>query len=100
MIRKHTFALGSLILLGCLSCLAARAAANGQRDIPVAVPQDKVRGGLLGEMLGDLNGLKHEMRCIAEPGNVETYVPGLPHGAWTDDDTDIEWIPAYPVVTF
>jgi hypothetical protein len=92
MIRKRTFALGSLILLGWLSCLAASAAVNGHRDIPVAVLQDKVRGGLLGEMLGDLNGLKHEMRYITEPGNVETYVPGLPHGAWTDDDTDIEWI--------
>jgi hypothetical protein len=43
-------------------------------------------------MLGDLNGLPHEMRYIDKPGNVQTYMPGLPQGAWTDDDTDIEWV--------
>ena len=43
-------------------------------------------------MLGDLNGLKHEMKYIAEPGNVQAYVPALPEGAWTDDDTDFEWV--------
>jgi ADP-ribosylglycohydrolase len=78
--------------VGALTCLAAEPAAKGSRDIPAAVLQDKVRGGLLGEMVGDLNGLKHEMKYIAEPGNVETYVPELTQGAWTDDDTDIEWI--------
>jgi hypothetical protein len=92
MIRKHSFALCSLISVGALTCLAAEPATKGSRDIPVAVLQDKVRGGLLGEILGDLNGLKHEMRYIAEPGNVQTYVPELPQGAWTDDDTDIEWV--------
>jgi hypothetical protein len=42
--------------------------------------------------LGDLNGLKHEMKYIAEPGNVQQYIPALPEGAWTDDDTDFEWV--------
>ena len=46
----------------------------------------------MGQILGDLNGLRHEMKYIAEPGNVERYVPSLADGAWTDDDTDIEWI--------
>jgi hypothetical protein len=50
-------------------------------DISVAVLRDKVRGGLLGEILGDLNGLKHEMKYIVEPGKVETYMPELPQGA-------------------
>ncbi|HVN78792.1 MAG TPA: ADP-ribosylglycohydrolase family protein, partial [Terriglobia bacterium] len=54
--------------------------------------EDKVRGGLLGQLLGDLNGLPHEMKYISEPGNVEHYTPVLPEGAWTDDDTDIEWV--------
>jgi hypothetical protein len=54
--------------------------------------EDKLRGGLLGQLIGDLNGLKHEMKYIQAPGNVETYEPGLPDGAWTDDDTDIEWV--------
>lgn len=61
-------------------------------EIPAAVLHDKIRGGLLGEMLGDLNGLEHEMKYIAEPGNVARYTPALPEGAWTDDDTDIEWV--------
>jgi hypothetical protein len=60
--------------------------------MPVAVLQDKVRGGLRGEMPGDLNGLPHEMKSIDEPGNSQTYVPGLARGAWTDDDSDNEWV--------
>jgi len=55
------------------------------------VLEDKIRGGFLGQVLGDLNGLKHEMKYILEPGNVQEYTPALPDGAWTDDDTDIEW---------
>lgn len=61
-------------------------------EVPAGIIEDKIRGGLLGQMIGDLNGLKHEMHYIAEPGNVEQYTPGLPEGAWTDDDTDIEWV--------
>jgi hypothetical protein len=79
-------------LLISLTCIKAKPPGMGFQDIPVAVVQDKVRGGLLGEMLGDLNGLEHEMKYIADPGNVVSYVPELPGGAWTDDDTDIEWI--------
>src|SRR5215510_11442523 len=60
-------------------------------EIPADVLEDKIRGGLLGQVIGDLNGLEHEMKYIAEPGNVQEYTPALPEGAWTDDDTDIEW---------
>jgi hypothetical protein len=61
---------------------------------PIAASQlrDKIRGGLLGQILGNLNGLAHEMRYIEEPGSVESYVPALPQGAHTDDDTDFEWV--------
>ena len=61
-------------------------------ELPAEVVQDKIRGGLLGHLLGDLNGLQHEMKYIAEPGNVTEYTPSLPEGAWTDDDTDFEWV--------
>ena len=54
--------------------------------------RDKIRGGLLGQMLGNLNGLKHEMKYINDPGNVVEFTPGLPEGAFTDDDTDFEWV--------
>ncbi|HEY3440529.1 MAG TPA: ADP-ribosylglycohydrolase family protein [Paludibaculum sp.] len=76
-----------LLLLLCL-----RAGAQTTTPMPAAELADKIRGGLLGQILGDLNGLKHEMKYIAEPGNVESYVPALSEGAWTDDDTDIEWV--------
>jgi len=65
---------------------------QGTIDIPAEVLRDKIRGGLLGQLLGNLNGLPHEMKYIAEPGNVTTYTPSLPQGAWTDDDTDFEWV--------
>jgi hypothetical protein len=76
--------------------LKAIAGANrriqGTVDIPAEVLRDKIRGGLLGQLLGNLNGLPHEMKYIAEPGDVTQYTPSLPQGAWTDDDTDFEWV--------
>ncbi len=61
-------------------------------DLPFDELRDRVRGGVIGEIFGDLNGLPHEMKYIANPGQVEHYIPSLPNGAWTDDDTDIEWV--------
>jgi len=76
--------------------LAATAGADRRMGhtwvISAEVLRDKIRGGLLGQLLGDLNGLPHEMKYIAEPGNVTGYTPSLPQGAWTDDDTDFEWV--------
>jgi hypothetical protein len=56
---------------------------------------DKVRGGMLGQIIGNLNGIPHEFKYNEEPGNVSDYVPALPEGAYTDDDTDIEWVYIY-----
>src|SRR5690606_24741588 len=53
---------------------------------------DKIRGGLLGQNLGVLNGLPYEFTFIEQPGGVTDYVPSLPAGARTDDDTDFEWV--------
>ena len=64
---------------------------GGMVEIPADVLEDKIRGGFLGQLLGDLNGLKHEMKYIAEPGDVQEYTPDLRDGGWTDDDTDVEW---------
>lgn len=60
--------------------------------IPVEKVVDKIRGGMLGQMLGNLNGIPHEFKYIEEPGKVTSYTPSLPEGAWTDDDTDFEWV--------
>jgi hypothetical protein len=54
--------------------------------------EDKIRGGMLAQIIGNLNGLPHEFKYIDEPGSVERYTPSLPDGAFTDDDTDIEWV--------
>lgn len=72
--------------------VAGSAGLAAEVDVSIDKLQDQIRGGLLGHILGDLNGLKHEMKYIAAPGNLERYAPELPDGAWTDDDTDIEWI--------
>ncbi len=61
-------------------------------DMPAETLDDKIRGGLLAQLLGNLNGLPHENKYYEEPGNVAQYTPGLPQGARTDDDTDIEWV--------
>ena len=65
---------------------------NKSMELSAEVLRDKIRGGLLGQLLGNLNGLQHEMKYINEPGNVKEYVPALPDGAQTDDDTDLEWV--------
>ncbi len=57
--------------------------------------RDKINGGLLGQFFGNLNGLKHENQYFEEPGNVSKYVPDLSSGAYTDDDTDIEFVYIY-----
>jgi len=64
-------------------------------EIPHDVLIDKVRGGLLGQIIGNLNGIPHEFKYNEEPGNVTDYIPALPDGAYTDDDTDIEWVYVY-----
>ena len=64
-------------------------------EMPADVLRDKIRGGLLGQMIGNLNGIPHEMDYIEQPGNVKEYIPSLPEGARTDDDTDFEWVYIY-----
>lgn len=56
---------------------------------------DRIKGGLTGQILGNLNGLPHEFKYVDEPGTVKEYTPSLPEGARTDDDTDIEWMYIY-----
>jgi len=96
-IIKRTYIIS--ILVSLVICSLTRSAiiqgTNSPNDsikLSVEVLRDKIRGGLLGQLLGNLNGLQHEMKYINEPGNVEEYVPALPNGAQTDDDTDLEWV--------
>src|SRR5262245_12378582 len=61
-------------------------------EIPAETLEDKIRGGMLAQVIGNLNGLPHEFKYINEPGHIEHFTPSLPNGAFTDDDTDIEWV--------
>ncbi len=83
-----------LIVLCSASLLrgGANAAKQEYVEIPAQTLDDKIRGGLLAQLLGNLNGLPHENKYYEEPGNVEQYTPSLAEGARTDDDTDIEWV--------
>lgn len=65
--------------------------------LPVGEVIDKIRGGLLGQILGNLNGIPHENKYHDEPGSVKNYTPWLPEGARTDDDTDFEWVYVYEI---
>jgi len=83
-----------LVLLGAAR---VRAESSTRADAPATVMNadelaDRIRGGLVGQLIGNLNGLPHEFKYIDEPGALERYVPSLPEGARTDDDTDLEWV--------
>ena len=81
-----------LFIAACILGLPQKIVSQNEKiTIPAEVVVDKIRGGLLGQILGNLNGIPHEMSYINEPGNVQNYIPSLPDGAWTDDDTDFEW---------
>ena len=83
-----------LVLLCSASFVRGGVAAAKQEYVEISVQtlEDKIRGGLLAQLLGNLNGLAHENKYYEEPGNVEHYTPSLAEGARTDDDTDIEWV--------
>ncbi len=84
-----------LLVLGVLmprSAAPALSLPNEFVEIPAETLEDKIHGGLLAQLLGNLNGLAHENKYYDEPGNVTQYTPALPDGARTDDDTDIEWV--------
>lgn len=84
----------------CLAIVAALFAARAYAqqppprfiEIPADTLEDKIRGGMLAQVIGNLNGLPHEFKYIEEPGHVDHFTPSLPKGAYTDDDTDIEWV--------
>lgn len=86
----------ALLFLSCLLFLPSSPGAEPSSGETVTITadilRDKIRGGMLGQLLGNLNGLKHELKYIHAPGSVKGYIPALPEGARTDDDTDFEWV--------
>ena len=90
MMRRSLVLIIALAITGTTGCAAVTR--RTYVEIPDDLLADKIQGGLLGQILGNLNGLPHELKYNDAPGNVESYFPALPEGAHTDDDTDIEWI--------
>ena len=86
-----------IIIQAMLFASLAAHSSEGQNTLRITHAQlaDQMKGGLIGQLFGNLNGLVHEMAYIHEPGSVEIYTPDLSDGAWTNDDTDIEWIYVY-----
>jgi hypothetical protein len=80
-----------LALSVCWFWPLALSAENPYLEMTSQVLRDKIHGGFLGQLLGNLNGLPHEFAYIDEPGNVSAYIPGFEY-AYTDDDTDVEWV--------
>lgn len=83
-----------ICFLCVIACKLTAQLANEKKmiTIPAEVVTDKIRGGLLGQIIGDLNGLPYENKYDLQPGIVQEYTPSLPKGAWSDDDTDFEWV--------
>ncbi len=90
--RRLIALLGALAVVGSEPCWLHADDAGSPTLIKVDELEDKIRGGMLAQVIGNLNGLPHEFKYIDEPGAVVDYTPSLPEGAWTDDDTDIEWV--------
>ncbi len=93
--RTYIITVLALLVIGLLTksgIVYGVSGSNKSMEFSAEVLRDKIRGGLLGQLLGNLNGIPHEMKYVNEPGNVDKYVPALPDGARTDDDTDLEWV--------
>ena len=88
---KRLFSLCGLLTFALFSARVL-AAEPALLEIRADALEDKIRGGMLAQVIGNLNGLPHEFKYINKPGNVERYTPSLSNGAHTDDDTDIEWV--------
>jgi hypothetical protein len=95
--NRRIISLGFLLLLSLIS-KELKAQILGEKNmiiVPVEVVTDKIRGGLLGQIIGNLNGIPYEFKYYDKYGDLENYTPSLPDGAFTDDDTDFEWVYIY-----
>jgi len=90
-----------IIILG-ITAIFAISSTYGQKTktIKVSELRDKIEGAWVGQMIGNIYGLPHENKYIAEPG-VEKWPYGYTknieklqkyNGAFSDDDTDVEYM--------
>lgn len=63
----------SLVIVSlCIGSTVAQVAESSGQSVELFAEdlEDRIRGGLLGQLLGNLNRLRHEMKYIDKPGNV------------------------------
>ena len=72
-----------------------------QREISLTELHDKIAGAWIGQMVGNIYGLSFENKFIEKPGDEKDFPYGYTknteklkkyNGAFSDDDTDIEYI--------
>jgi len=90
-----------IIILGLTAIFAISSAfAQKTKTIKVSELKDKIEGAWIGQMIGNIYGLPHENKYIAEPG-AEKWPYGYTknieklqkyNGAFSDDDTDVEYM--------
>jgi hypothetical protein len=90
-----------LILAGVVGLFSTIPTYGGTiRKISVSELKDKIEAAWIGQMIGNIYGLPHENKYIAEPG-AEKWPYGYTRnldklkkydGAFSDDDTDVEYM--------
>ena len=82
-----------LMIFGMLVLLATSATGADRRiTLPFEDYLDRVHGAWLGECAGNMFGLPHEMKYWEQPGPEIAFRPDYTEGAFSDDDTDIEYV--------
>ncbi len=77
--KFHWFLLIALFLIisGCCKTYQSK---QDYYQITYDDLENKIQGGLLGQIFGNLNGLPYEFKYFNEPGGVKEYFPSLPVG--------------------
>ncbi len=66
---------------------------QNERILPASIYYDKAFGNWIGQMIGNIYGLPTEGHFIQTPNpEYVAYYTDMPEGAFTDDDTSMEWV--------
>lgn len=85
------------LFIGFAASLSAQSTNKKKGKVTITAEEltDKIRGGMLGQIIGVINGLPHEAKYDKNPGVLDKYTPEMLNGAYSDDDVDFEWVYAF-----